>query len=238
MTSVLETSDLDVTVVHWCNLSIYTGYDDLKPEFTFAVTCRCTYIIWHQPHVFQVSRLDLYFSYILGLITLGDYVWLRMACVDIRALWRPGFLQQFLWMVSAMVSHRCLRRICPSFDGVVPGGSPLRGCFRVVPISCRRCLNHRLTCCVWHIGSSGIICSPKADLQHTHIPFSVEDCEAQQVIPCGNEVFLQWPAYTQLRSVDQMHGLTKPHEWKCPILSQFHDDYVIHVWHFRYGQER
>ena len=26
--------------------------------------------------------------------------WLRMVCVDIQALWHPGFLQQFSWMVS------------------------------------------------------------------------------------------------------------------------------------------
>ena len=26
--------------------------------------------------------------------------WLRMVCVDILSLWRPGFLQQVLWMVS------------------------------------------------------------------------------------------------------------------------------------------
>ena len=58
--------------------------------------------------------------------------WLRMVCVDIRELWRPG--------VSATVlvdglhwSHRYLRRICQSRDGVVPGGSPLHGWFQVAP---------------------------------------------------------------------------------------------------------
>ena len=35
----------------------------------------------------------------------------------------------------------------PTFGGVVPGGSPLRGWFQVVPISCRRCLNHRIVVC-------------------------------------------------------------------------------------------
>ena len=34
----------------------------------------------------------------------------------------------------------------------------------------------------------------------------------------------------------QMRGLIKPHKWKCPILCQFHEVYVIHVWQFRYGQ--
>ena len=36
----------------------------------------------------------------------------------------------------------------------------------------------------------------------------------------------------------QLHGLIKPHRWKCPILSEFHQGYMIHVWHFQYGQER
>ena len=35
-----------------------------------------------------------------------------------------------------------------------------------------------------------------------------------------------------------MGGLIKPHKWKCSILSQFHEGYVIHAWQVRYGQER
>ena len=69
--------------------------------------------------------------------------WLRMACVDMWALWRPG--------VSATVledglhwAYGCLRRICKSFDGVVLGGCPQRGWFQVVPISCRRCFNYKI----------------------------------------------------------------------------------------------
>ena len=27
----------------------------------------------------------------------------------------------------------------------------------------------------------------------------------------------------------QMRDFMKPHKWKCPILSQFHEGYVIHV---------
>ena len=34
----------------------------------------------------------------------------------------------------------------------------------------------------------------------------------------------------------QMRGLIKPHKWKYPILSQFHEGYVTHVWQFRYRQ--
>ena len=44
-------------------------------------------------------------------------------------------------------SLMCLRRICQSFYGVVPGGSPLLGWFQVTQISCRRCLNHRIVLC-------------------------------------------------------------------------------------------
>ena len=45
-------------------------------------------------------------------------------------------------------SHKCLWRRCqPSFDGVVPGGSPLHGWFQVVPTSCRRCPNHMSDVC-------------------------------------------------------------------------------------------
>ena len=43
-----------------------------------------------------------------------------------------------------------------------------------------------------------------------------------QAIVCLSIVFLQCAAY----------------KWKCPILSQFHDGYVINDWHFRYGQGR
>ena len=42
----------------------------------------------------------------------------------------------------------------------------------------------------------------------------------------------------QVITVIQMRGLTKPHKCQCPILSQFHEGYVIHVWQLRYGQER
>ena len=71
--------------------------------------------------------------------------WLRMVCVDIRAVWRPG--------VSATVLvggphwfHGWLRRICQSRDGVVPGDRPPCGWFQVVLTSSRRCLNHRILC--------------------------------------------------------------------------------------------
>ena len=36
----------------------------------------------------------------------------------------------------------------------------------------------------------------------------------------------------------QMLVLIHPLKWKRPILSQFHEDYVMHVRQFRYGQGR
>ena len=72
--------------------------------------------------------------------------WLRVVCVYIRALWRPGVYATVL-VDGLDWSHRCLRRICQSFDGVVPGGSPLCGWFQLIPISCRRCLNHSIVVC-------------------------------------------------------------------------------------------
>ena len=73
--------------------------------------------------------------------------WLRI--VDIRALWRPGFLQQFLWMVSAdpiTVWGEYANPLTTWFLEV----ARYCGWFQVVPISCRRCLNHRILLCVAH----------------------------------------------------------------------------------------
>ena len=71
---------------------------------------------------------------------------LRMFCVDIQALWCPGVCAIVL-VDGLQWSHKCLRRIYQFFDGMVHGGTPLRGWFRVVPISCRQCLNHRIVLC-------------------------------------------------------------------------------------------
>ena len=56
-------------------------------------------------------------------------------------------------------------------------------------------------------------------------------------ILCLNEVFRKMSSLQVITDI-QMHGLTKPHKCQCPILSQFHEGYVIHVWQLRYGQER
>ena len=71
-----------------------------------------------------------------------------------------GYVSYYAWLcgylgvVSATFlvdglhwSHWYLRRICQSFEGMVPGGSRLRWWFQVVPISCRRCLNYRIFVC-------------------------------------------------------------------------------------------
>ena len=36
----------------------------------------------------------------------------------------------------------------------------------------------------------------------------------------------------------QMRGFIQYHKWKCPILRQFYEGYVIHVWQFRYCKGR
>ena len=43
--------------------------------------------------------------------------------------------------------HKCFKRICQSFDDMVAGGSPQCEWFQVVPISCRRCVNHIIVVC-------------------------------------------------------------------------------------------
>ena len=106
------------------------------------------------------------------------------------------------------LTHRCLRRIWQSFDGVVPWGSALWWWFQVVPISCRRCLNHRIVV-VWHIETFGAICSPQAGLQHIQCPFSANDVEA-----LTTHSLLEWSlsAMSMLQVITdaQMRGLITP----------------------------
>ena len=74
-------------------------------------------------------------------------------------------------------------------------------------------------------------------LQPTECPISVDDGEALASLS-----LLEWSvsAITRLQVIAdvQIYGLIKPHKWKCPTLSQFHEGYVIDVWQFRYGHER
>ena len=92
-------------------------------------------------------------------------------------------------------------------------------------------------CCVWRIETSGAICTPQIGLQHIHCPLFVDDGYA-----LTSYSLLEWSvsAMSSLHLITdvQMRGLIKPHKWKCPIMSQFHEGYVIHVWHFRHGEER
>ena len=131
--------------------------------------------------------------------SVNRLIWLRMVYVDIRALWRPGVPVTVL-VDGLHWSHRCLRRICQSLDSVIPGDSHLRGWFQVVPISCRRYLNHRIFLC----GTT--ICSPQAGLQHTHCPFPVDDGEA-----LASQSLLEWSVSTrsslQVFTDVQMRGL-------------------------------
>ena len=72
--------------------------------------------------------------------------WLAMVWMGIRALWRPG-LSATVLVDGLNGSHKCSRRISQSFDGMFPGGSPLRGWFQAVPIPYRWFLNHRIVVC-------------------------------------------------------------------------------------------
>ena len=117
--------------------------------------------------------------------------WLRMVCVDIRPIWRTG-LSATVLVDGLHWSHKCLRRICQSFDGVVPGCSPLRGWFQVVPILWRRCLNHRIVVCgtFKHLTTSAVlklVCSIPMVLSLSTMMGPL------QVTLCLNEAFLQGP---------------------------------------------
>ena len=70
----------------------------------------------------------------------------RMVIADIRTLW-PSVVSAAVLVDSLQWSHRCLGRICQSFDSAAAGGNPLREWFRVIPVSCSRCLNHRIAVC-------------------------------------------------------------------------------------------
>ena len=143
--------------------------------------------------------------------------WLRIVCVDIRALWCPAFLQQFLWMVSTDpigVWGQYANPLTAWFLGVAHYVDGSRWFQSLVG-------DASTTCCVWHIETSGTLCSAQAGSQHTHCPVSVDDGEA--LASCS---LLEWSvsAMSSLHVITdvQMCGLIKPHKWKCPILSQFH----------------
>ena len=90
-------------------------------------------------------------------------------------------------------------------------------------------------CCVCHIKTFVAICSPQAGLKHTDCPFSVDDDVA-----LASDFLLERrvSAMSSLQVVKGVYvrGWIKPHKWKCPILGQFHEGYVIPVCQFRYGQ--
>ena len=109
--------------------------------------------------------------------------------------WIFGYYVVMVFCNSSCGCLRCLRRICQSFDGVDPGSSLLRGWFQMVPIFCRRCLNHRIAVCgiLKRLRPSAVlklICSIPVVLSLSTM------VRPQQVILCWNEVFLQCSAYT------------------------------------------
>ena len=80
-----------------------------------------------------------------------------------------------------------------SFNGVLPGGSTLRGWFQVVAISYRRCLNHRIVVrgTLKRLAPSAV---PKLVCSILTILSLSTMMRPLQVTLCWNEVFLQCPA--------------------------------------------
>ena len=77
-------------------------------------------------------------------------------------------------------------------------------------------------------------------MQDTQCPLSVNDSETLQGPSKLFFVEEDVCVMTSLHVITdvQMCGLIQPHKWKRPILDQFHEGYIIHVWQFRYRQER
>ena len=87
-------------------------------------------------------------------------------------------------------SHRCLRRIYQFFDGVVPGGSPLRGWFQwsqflVVCGTLKRLVPSAVL---------KLVCKTPTALSLSTM------LGPQKVILCWNEVFLQCPPHMWLQT--------------------------------------
>ena len=140
-------------------------------------------------------------------------------------------LQQFLWMASTDpigVSGEYANPVTVWFLEVAyhMGGSRWSE-------SLRRCLSQLQNCFLGH--TSGAICSTQVGLQYFHCPFSDEDVDTLVSYSLLERSVFSMSSVQGIIDVQcvQMRGLIKPHKWKCPILSQFHDGCVICVWQFR-----
>ena len=91
--------------------------------------------------------------------SVNRLIWLRMVCVYIRALWRPGASATVL-VDSLHWSRRCrcLRQKCQSCDDVIPGSSLLRDSSNLW-----QAMSQPQNCC--HIETCGAICTPQVGLQ-------------------------------------------------------------------------
>ena len=158
--------------------------------------------------------------------------WLRIVCVDIWALWRPGFLPQFLWVVSTdliVVWRDYTNPLTVWFLEVahyVDDSKWSKSLVGVVSTTWLWCVAH------WNVWR--------------HLQFQSRFAAYPLSFLCrrrggpGKSFFVgSVSAMSSLHVITdvQMRGWIKLWKWKCPILSQIHDGYVIHVWHLRYGQE-
>ena len=147
--------------------------------------------------------------------SVNRLIWLRMVCVDIRTLWRPGASETVL-VDSLHWSRRCrcLRQKCQSCDDVIPGSSPLRGGSNLW-----QAMSQPQNCC--HIETSGAICTPQVGLQHTQSPFSVDEDDA-----LASYYLLEWSvsAISSLQMITnvQMHGLIP---WTSQV-KMFHSESI------------
>ena len=113
----------DITCNQWGHLLMLDGVQDGE----YAGQSAAAYSGW---------GLDTLVGHAVGYVSY--YAWL---CGYLGVVSATFLVDGLHW------SHWYLRRICQSFEGMVPGGSRLRWWFQVVPISCRRCLNYRIFVC-------------------------------------------------------------------------------------------
>ena len=134
--------------------------------------------------------------------------WLRMVWVDIRVLLRPGFPQQFLWIVSTDpidIWGEYDTSLAVQFLEVAHyvDGS------RWLQFLCSKPTVLFMSTMVRPLASYSLLNWSVSAVSSLHVITDVE-----------------------------MRCLIKPVKQKCPILSQFYEGYVIVVWRFQYGQER
>ena len=122
--------------------------------------------------------------------------WLRMVCVYIRALWRPGFPQQFLWMIST--------------DPIDVWGEYVNY-LTVWFLE----LAHYMHGSRW---SQFLV----DDVSTTELLYgTLKRLAPSAKLVCSTPAVLSLPTSLHVITDVQMHGLIKPHKRTSPILRQF-----------------